>query len=203
MYIYIYIHTHTRISRYTQFSYQEFAVQKLFQGLGWLQRYTYTICAKNFQGLGPKITKSWYDNWVYGAFLYIYIHIYIYIYIYTYTYIHIYIYTYVSLSLYVYIYIYQFVYVLENSVPPASALTSASASRSDRSVDHFVWAKQASGMSKGGLSRYGVLLVVVVVLLLLLLLVLVVLVLVLVLVLVVVVVVVVVDILRICLGDRC
>ena len=34
---------------------------------GWvaLQGNEYTICAKNFQGLGPKRPESWIANWVY------------------------------------------------------------------------------------------------------------------------------------------
>ena len=34
---------------------------------GWvaLQGNAYTICAKNFQGLGPKRPESWIANWVY------------------------------------------------------------------------------------------------------------------------------------------
>ena len=34
---------------------------------GWVALHgnTYTICAKNFQGLGPKRPESWIENWLY------------------------------------------------------------------------------------------------------------------------------------------
>ena len=56
-----------RRSRCTpSFHHNNFQHNFIFQGLGCPDTLTYTICPKNFQGLGPKIPKSSIGNWAHS-----------------------------------------------------------------------------------------------------------------------------------------